>query len=302
MERVAAMAAEPTAGAGPDLAVSWQTGRGLTLGEAAAAALEALSGTAAPTGQGARTDGPAGQSAPPGSGIQLLGGFSVSWNGAVTTSPPPGVASQALKALALRGPLHVEELAELLWPEAPPGAGRRRLNNVVSRLRKSFDGLVVRDGEMLCIAPGVPTDVSRFEDAAVSALAGADAGEPGSEQVLEEVIQLYRGELLPADRFESWTVGRREALFQLSLRLVYALSRAAAARQDVSRAVDWLERAMELDPFDESTYTAAARLLIDRGWKGRARGVLRRAREVAAELDVEPSPDVVSLEAELRGP
>ena len=296
LKLIATLAADP----GHDLSASWDTGRGLTLGEAAAAAGVALSGGTAPAGpeagRPARPDEPTRSSS---GRLGLLGGFSVTWDG-TTASPPPGVASQALKALALRGPLHVEELAELLWPEAPPGSGRRRLHNVVSRLRKSFDGLVVRDGETLSIAPDVTIDVELFEAAAAAALTAADAEAPGAEQLLESAIPLYAGELLPADRFEPWTVRRREAFFQLYLRLIHALSRAAADRQDVSKAVEWLERAMELDPFDEATYAAAARLLIERGWRARARAVLRRAREVAAELEVDPSAEILRLEAALR--
>jgi predicted ATPase/DNA-binding SARP family transcriptional activator len=301
-DRIRALTFDAAGGGDPDLAGAWHTGRAMTLAEAVGAARAAVTGGApAPTIEVARS-GPA---APADGGrdargaVQVLGRFSVTWDG-VTATPAAGAVSQALKALALRSPLHVEELAELLWEDAPPGAGRRRLHNVLSRIRKSYDGLVVRDGEMVCLAPGVETDAGRFESATTTALAAAEAGAAGAEQLMEDAIGLYAGELLPADRFEPWTTRRREAMFQLSLRLMDALCGAAAGRGDVSAAVSWLERAIEADPLDELNYVRAARLLRERGWASRARATLRRAREVAAELEVEPSADVLLLEEQLR--
>lgn len=273
----------------------WETGRGLTLGEATSTALALMTG---PTSEPAGAP-PLDPPTPVPGVIQLLGGFSVEWGGRRTV-PPVGVAAQAVKALALRGTLHVEELAELLWPEAEPGAGRRRLHNVTSRIRKAFDGLVVRDGEMLHIADGVEIDAAAFEAAAGAALAAADTGAPGAEMLLEEAVTLYGGELLPADRFEAWTVRRREQLFQLALRLMHALADSAAARGDTAGAVSWLERVIEADPLDEQTYIEAARLLVERGWKARAAGLIRRARDVAAELDLPPSAELLRLESALR--
>ena len=77
-------------------------------------------------------------------------------------------------------------------------------------------------------------DVERFEDAAGEALRQAD------ERACATAAELYRGELLPEDRFAPWTEEPRE---RLRLRYVQVLK---AARM-------W-ERVLEIDAADEDAH------------------------------------------------
>jgi DNA-binding SARP family transcriptional activator len=211
---------------------------------------------------------------------------------------PAGAATQVVKILAANGSMHLDQLVELLWPDAPPGVGRRRLHNVLSRVRKIFGDLVVRNGQTLTLNLGVNLDAAAFESTARSALALADSGGPAG-LLLGNALELYRGELLPDDRFEEWAVVPRERLRQLALRCIGAAARLAESEDDVIAAIGWLERAIELSPLDESPYIEAARLLIRAGRRGRAREMIAAARRVAEDLGVPPSPELAAVEAEL---
>src|SRR5687768_3230200 len=76
--------------------------------------------------------------------VRILGDFAVTHDGAPIRLASRR-ASQLVKLLALAGgaaPLDV--VVEALWPGDAPGAGQRRLRNVLSRLRQDVPDLVVR--------------------------------------------------------------------------------------------------------------------------------------------------------------
>lgn len=72
-------------------------------------------------------------------------------------------------------PLHVEQVADLLWPGLPLGPARGRLNTVVHRARRLVPGtgeLVRRSGDLVALDPaGLDVDLLAHR----RALAGADA-------------------------------------------------------------------------------------------------------------------------------
>ena len=54
-------------------------------------------------------------------GVRLFGGVRVVRDGE-QVAPPPGAPSALLRMVAACGAVHLEELAEALWPESPAGA------------------------------------------------------------------------------------------------------------------------------------------------------------------------------------
>src|SRR4051794_12192172 len=141
--------------------------------------------------------------------VTLLGGFSV----AVDGTPLTGVrwrlrkARDLVKLLALAPghSLHREQLMDTLWPERDPVAAANNLNQVVHAARKVLgaEAIEVRD-ELLVLHAAV--DVDELEGAA------ADARRDGSPGAFGAALALYGGQLLPEDRYEDWTIERREQL------------------------------------------------------------------------------------------
>jgi ATP/maltotriose-dependent transcriptional regulator MalT/DNA-binding SARP family transcriptional activator len=232
--------------------------------------------------------------------VSLLGGFELRRGGdAVQT--PAGRPTRAVCAVAAAGGrLHAEELIEMLWPETDPGTGRNRLKNLLSRLKNAAGDVLVRDGDIVALAPGAELDTALFEAGARGALACAARGD-GHRAVSLALAALarYHGDLLPADRYETWTAQPRNRLRLCYLDLLDLLATHAQATGEVDDAIRLIRRAIESEPYDERRYLRLASLLAVQGWVGSARSALRQARAALGELGIPPSAELDALERSL---
>lgn len=102
--------------------------------------------------------------------------------------------------LALHGgTVHSEQAIEALWPDVSPAVGRRRLRNVLVRLRGVCGAVVRREG--VCLVLDADTDISRYQDAIATLLHHAGH------------------ELAPDARYTDWAEDLRRHLSMLSARL-----------------------------------------------------------------------------------
>ena len=255
--------------------------------------------------------------------ISLLGGF-----GAAVEGEPVAELAWRLKkarelvkllALAPERRLHREQAMEALWPERSPASGANNLNQAVHAARRALgqDAIRVRD-ELLSLSAEV--DVVQFEQAAVA------ARRLGTPDAYRGALSLYRGELLPENRYDDWALARREELAQLhaSLRAELAASPASdvlpglpadtssfvGREHELSELVALLRRtrlltlsgtggsgktrlALELARRVEGTYEAGA-ALVDLGFVGVPSAV---PDTVAGVLDVHELPGRPLLDA-----
>jgi len=135
--------------------------------------------------------------------IWLLGGFRAAVDGTPVADEAwrRNKAKALVKLLALaRGKrLHREQLMDVLWPDLAP------------------EHLARRDEMLRLEAAHLWVDVDAFELA-------AEAGD------LRAAVELYGGDLLPEDRFESWTVERRDQLHARFARRLLDHARAGGGR------------------------------------------------------------------------
>lgn len=157
--------------------------------------------------------------------VHLLGGLRVIVDGEVRALPT-GAASIAMALLALRRAVHVEELTDVLWPDASPEVARRRLRNVLTRLRRAVGPIVERSGDRLELSAEVAVDHHVLETRARRAL----AMEPGRARMaaIEAVLAEHRGGFLPGMLYEEWTQPARHRAEAREEELTRAL---AAERQ-----------------------------------------------------------------------
>jgi DNA-binding SARP family transcriptional activator len=202
--------------------------------------------------------------------------------------------------VATYGAVHVDELSEALWPGSPPGAGRARLRNVLSRLRADCGELIIRVGETVAVADDVEVDVAVFEAIARRALA-LPAADPRRQVLGIQALGVAQGELLPEDIYRDWAVGPRERIRHYRLAVLDALAEGATATGDVSTAVRRWQEAIELEPYDEMRYAAAAALLMESGRWGAAHAVLLRAESALTQLGLTGSPQLLDLRRRLSG-
>jgi predicted ATPase/DNA-binding SARP family transcriptional activator len=232
--------------------------------------------------------------------ITLLGGFAVARGDSVV--PPDawrlrkGADLVKLLALAPGHRLHREQVMDALWPDKEPAAASNNLYQALHAARNALgraagDGwLDLRDG-VLTLGPGggIGIDVEAFEAAAARARRGeADA--------FPEALALYRGELLPDDRYEEWSVDRRDELAALHRQLLAEWVAALDAQGRFDDALEAVRALLNSDPTDEAAHRDLMRLEARRGNRS---GALRafeglRAR-LHADLDVEPADETLEL-------
>lgn len=223
--------------------------------------------------------------------VTLLGGFALHQGDEVR--PLDGLPATAVQVVALHPHgIHVDQLVEVLWPDAHEGVGRQRLRNVLARIRTAAP-VIEREDTIVRIRGSV--DVTDFTAAARAALAAGDA------ELARAALDQYQRPLLPEARHEDWAATPRERLRLLALDLVALVADAAEAEGRTTELVALAERAAEIDPDDESWWLRAAEAQLVAGDERGARTTLGRADGVVAALDLPPTPRHLALAHRLRG-
>jgi DNA-binding SARP family transcriptional activator len=185
-----------------------------------------------------------------------------------------------LLALAPGHRVHRLQVMEALWPESQPEASGTNLRKALhfARLALTDERAIVNEHGVLVLAPEarVDTDVERFEAAADRAL------ETGDTAACRHAADLYHGDLLPDDIYESWTVAPRARLRRRYL--------------DVLRAGALWGRLSEEDSTDEQATRELMVIDLEAGERRAAIRRFERLREVLRDqLGVGPDPDTVAL-------
>lgn len=214
--------------------------------------------------------------------ITLMGGFRVRVDGGAIPDEAwrRRRAAELIKILALEraGRLHREQIMDALWPRLPPEAAAANLRKAVHFARRAIgsDHAVVTGSGMVELWPGggISVDATRFEDKARAALRSHDRA------AAAEAATLYRGELLPEDRYASWADQPRERLRLLAVRVLKAAS-------------EW-ERVLEIDPADEEAHRELMARALAAGDRTGAIRQFERLRE-RLRIDLAMGPDEASV-------
>jgi predicted ATPase/DNA-binding SARP family transcriptional activator len=173
-----------------------------------------------------------------------------------------------LLALAPDHRLHREQVMEALWP----GQGGRMASNSFRQAlyiaRRTLDPdaavasrLLDYREEHLTLCPHhlLWVDVEAFEEAASTA---RKEKEPAAYRA---AIDLYAGDLLPADRYEEWAEERRSELRRTYLSLLVELASLCEGRGEYEAAVEALARAVANEPAHERAHLGLMRLYARSG-------------------------------------
>jgi len=190
-----------------------------------------------------------------------------------------------------------DTLLALFWPELDQEHARAALRQALHVVRDALGGDAVTsrgDEEIGLDFAQVSCDVAAFERA-------LRIGQ------LEEALDLYRGALLEgffisdAPEFEHWLETERARLQLAAAGAARALAERSESVNDLTRAVRWTRRSIELAPSDEGLVRRLIALLDrqgDRAGALEAYGVF--ARRVAAEYEAEPAAETRALVAAVR--
>lgn len=226
--------------------------------------------------------------------VWLLGGFRLSVGSRTITQDAwrlrKAAALVKLLALAPGHRMHREQAMELLWPDLDKRAASNNLRQTLHAARRVLDPvagslyLVSEDDRLvLCPQGQLWVDVEAFEHAATSA---RRSGDPAAYRA---AIELYTGELLPADIYEEWTEVRRQELRGIFLSLLVELAELYEERGESEPAADALRRALVEEPTLEEAHAGFMRLYALSGKQQEALRQYERLGEILSkELGAEP--------------
>jgi DNA-binding SARP family transcriptional activator len=225
--------------------------------------------------------------------VWLLGGFRVS----VCSQPVADAAWRLSKARTLVKLLalteghrmHREQLTDLLWPDLDSAAGAANLRKALHYARHALSAdLVVSDRDLVGLPPDRTwVDVEAFE-------AAAGRGD------IATANELYRGDLLPEDRFEDWAEHPRDRLRSRFGTLLQDQAAELSGRGDHRAAAEILERLALADPLNEELVAALMSAFAAAGQRHLALGWYRQLQQrLADELGVSPGPQLAKLRARI---
>ncbi|MET7394331.1 BTAD domain-containing putative transcriptional regulator [Dactylosporangium sp. NPDC005572] len=225
--------------------------------------------------------------------IRALGGFRILAGGADVTCPPTHAERLLRHLVRGGGTADLPVVTGVMWPSTPARTARRRLRNVLARLRERYGGIVRRQGELLVL--DAPVDAFRLATAAES-VAGGGLGTGATE--LRACAGLWRGDLLAGDDTPGLEAAR-ERTRQQYLMVLDRLADLAAAEGRVLDEVYWLERAYRTAPHDERRIVRIVARLAATGHEGRAREAFALGCDVSTELGVRIPPALSAAAAVL---
>jgi predicted ATPase/DNA-binding SARP family transcriptional activator len=166
-----------------------------------------------------------------------------------------------LLALAPSNRLHREQVMDNLWPQLGKRAASNNLSVTLHATRRVLDPAashryLASEEASLVLGPegALWVDVDSFEEAAATA---RREREPAAYRA---ALDLYSGELLPADRYEEWTEERRQELRQLNLALLAELASIHEQRGEHGPAIEALRRLTTAEPAREEAHAGLMRL------------------------------------------
>lgn len=252
--------------------------------------------------------------------LSLLGETVVRLNG----TPIENLSAE--KALALLFYLAVESdrahrrefLAEMLWPEKPPGFSRNNLKQALSLLKKSLsnqnpgDDYIISSKRDLQFNAGSSHWVDALDlEGKVHKVRSHQHDQLNTCETcigsLQEAVQLYRDEFLEdfylpdSPEFNEWTLSKREYYRRLAADALNKLIRCHESKQEYPEAVAYAKDLVELQPWSESSHRKLMALLADTGKRSAALKQFQRCKSMLAnEFDAQPSAETTALYEEIK--
>jgi predicted ATPase/DNA-binding SARP family transcriptional activator len=228
--------------------------------------------------------------------IRLLGGFEVTVGDRLVAADAWRLrkAKTLVKLLVLAAGhrIHREALVGVLWPERDAASASNNLHQALFVARRVLAGA---PGGMCCLrddvvllseGPAPWLDTEAFDATCRRARQTRDPG------AYRTALELYRGELLPEDRFEDWAEGPREVLRERHLGLLVEYAEVLSAQGEHTQVVDIVGAVTAADRFHEGAYRMLMTALAASGRRYEALAAFDRLREALTEeyaSDPEPA-------------
>ncbi|OQY30870.1 MAG: hypothetical protein B6I38_06700, partial [Anaerolineaceae bacterium 4572_5.1] len=204
---------------------------------------------------------------------------------------PTSVAARSLLSYLLLNkdtPHSRLALAGTLFPENEESLARRKLSQSLWQLRNTVPDLVETDRHTIqVIEKNIWVDVNAFQELSKS------------EETISQAVELYTGELLPGF-YDDWVILRREQLRETYLKSLERLVILNKRAGEFENALEYSQRLLEADPFQESVHHEVMRLYMALEQPLSALRQFKTCRQILkAELGAEPNPATIQLAEEI---
>lgn len=243
--------------------------------------------------------------------IRTLGSFSILIDDKPLSHKDRGQAKplMLLKALIALGGEDVSEhrLSRMLWPDADIETARAAFNTTLHRLRKLIGQeqvIILKDHRISLDSQRCWIDVwcLKYHLGQSNAMDHAQtANLPNRSQILDEIIQLYRGPFLEGEH-DHWVIGPREHQKNQVIRQVKQIAVLNEKRKQWQKAKAIYEQGLKIDNLVEEFYQGTMRccLAMDQHAEG-LKAYHRLYKLFFNILGVEPSPETQYLKRRLQG-
>jgi two-component SAPR family response regulator len=217
-----------------------------------------------------------------------------------------------LKAMIALGGKEVreEQLADLLWPDSDGDAAYSAFTTTLSRLRRllGFEKAIRLQEKRATLerrycwvdAWVFERICKRAEDLWQDSRLKTDSSE--MIQLTEKAVSFYKGHFLPADEEHVWTAPYRDRLKNKFHRLVVRLGDYLEEGGQWEKAVEYYERALEVDDLAEELYQHLMTSYFKLGqWTDAIKAYNRCKKMLLTALGIEPSPKTQALYRNLTG-
>lgn len=214
-------------------------------------------------------------------------------------------------------------ILERLWPDMDDSHARNNFYVMWSTLRRmlSFDGpsqqhagrFIQHVGGLCRVTDCVRSDLDEFYERLESLRQAVVSGDCGRTAfAARELMDLYRGDLLPGDVYDDWVGEVRDHVKHGFCDGLLAAARVAEAAGEHSLALDFARRASGIDPWREDVYQIMMRCQMNAGQRSRAiEAYLACRTRLVDDLGIDPSAETTMIyqavlamegaEAEYRG-
>lgn len=250
----------------------------------------------------------------PGFEVVMLGGFELRFGGRRVTDWRGRRGPAVLQFLVSRRGRFVDReiLTEAVWPGLSPDLGRHRVHQAVYALRQTLHQLDPDRNHIVCesgsyrLDPGVPiqVDAERFEHLADAGDAHEASGDcDATTEAYRAADELYQGDYLENNPSADWAVTERERLRARYVVLGGRLAAIHSERGAHHAALAACLKVLERDRCNEEIVRQAMRCYLATDNRTLALQLYKAlAADLAADYDVAPSVETVSLYAEILTP
>jgi DNA-binding SARP family transcriptional activator len=249
--------------------------------------------------------------------VKLFGGMEV----VTADGPVPSKAWRKRKArllfamLAVRrgGDVPTDQILDYLWPEFSEDRALNNMYVVWSAMKHALSPSLHR-GEpcpyvervgTVChsMRANVTTDLDQFEDRLAEGRKADHEGDVvAAVAAYREVMEVYRGELLPGDAYDDWFRPARDRCKHEYSDAALRLASLLEAGGDSPEALQVLRQALVHDPWREDLYQAVLKRQISEGQRSAAIETYLSCRNrLTEDLGIDPSAETNKLYQHVLG-